>query len=339
MRPLRQGDFFVCDIFDAVPKGDMASMEHPIFSLSTAPDRRMRRYEHRGNFIEIRPSADGLATMHDRDVLIYCISQAMAALKNGESVEQVMRFQAYDLLTATNRDTSGQGYRLLKNALERLAGTRITTNIQTGDHEVTRGFGLIESFEIVRESRGGRMQEVEIKLSDWVFNSIRAAQVLTLHRDYFRLRKPLERRLYELARKHCGNQAEFAISLEVLQKKCGSNSRLKEFRRMVRRIITEDENHNHLPDYQIRWCEAREDMVVMRRRRPLPSSGAWQDAVFLAPDAHEAARQIAPGYDVHALEAEWREWMASGLAEPPRKPTEAFLGFVRVVYERRGPLR
>jgi hypothetical protein len=26
-----QGDFFVCDIFDAAPKGDMASMAHPIF--------------------------------------------------------------------------------------------------------------------------------------------------------------------------------------------------------------------------------------------------------------------------------------------------------------------
>jgi hypothetical protein len=28
-------DFFVCDLFDAAPKGDMASMEHPVFSLST----------------------------------------------------------------------------------------------------------------------------------------------------------------------------------------------------------------------------------------------------------------------------------------------------------------
>ena len=40
-----QGDFFVCDIFDAVPKADMASMEHPIFSLSTKPDTRVREYE------------------------------------------------------------------------------------------------------------------------------------------------------------------------------------------------------------------------------------------------------------------------------------------------------
>ena len=36
-------DFFVCDLMDAAPKGDMASMEHPIFSLSTKPDHRIRR--------------------------------------------------------------------------------------------------------------------------------------------------------------------------------------------------------------------------------------------------------------------------------------------------------
>ena len=33
------------------------------------------------------------------------------------------------------------------------------------------------------------MQEVEVKLSDWVFNAIRAQEVLTLRRDYFRLRQ------------------------------------------------------------------------------------------------------------------------------------------------------
>src|SRR3546814_1219629 len=28
-----QQDFFVCNVFDAAPKGDMASMEHPLFSI------------------------------------------------------------------------------------------------------------------------------------------------------------------------------------------------------------------------------------------------------------------------------------------------------------------
>ena len=35
------GDFFVCDLFGAAPKDDLGSMEHPIFSLSTRPDRRV----------------------------------------------------------------------------------------------------------------------------------------------------------------------------------------------------------------------------------------------------------------------------------------------------------
>ena len=76
----------------------------------------------------------------------------------------------------------------------------------------------------MRQTRDGRMQEIEIELSDWVFNAINAKEVLTLHRNYFRLRKPLERRLYELARKHCGRKAEWRVSLAVLQRKCGSAS-------------------------------------------------------------------------------------------------------------------
>ena len=210
---MQQADFFVCDIFDAAPKGDMASMEHPIFSISTKPDRHIRRYENGQNFVEITPSMKGLATVHDRDVLIYCISQCIAALNEEREVSPTIRFRAYDLLKATNRGTDGRGYEQLRAALERLQGTVITTNLITGGKEEFDGFGLIDRFKIVRETRDGRMQEVEIRLSDWVFNAIRHREVLTLHRDYFRLRKPLERRIYELARKHCGAKKEWKIGL------------------------------------------------------------------------------------------------------------------------------
>ena len=37
-----------------------------------------------------------------------------------------------------------------------------------------------------------------MNLSDWIYNAVAKHEVLTLHRDYFRLRKPLERRMYEL---------------------------------------------------------------------------------------------------------------------------------------------
>ena len=135
-----QQDLFVCDIVDAVPKGDMSSMEHPIFSLSTKPDMRPRRYERSDNWIEISPSRYGIATVHDRDVLIYCISQCMAALNEGRKVHRSMRFKAYDLLVATNRQTSGRGYELLKDALRRLQGTQIETNLRQGRKGIFQGF-------------------------------------------------------------------------------------------------------------------------------------------------------------------------------------------------------
>ncbi|MDO8303183.1 MAG: replication initiator protein A, partial [Sedimentisphaerales bacterium] len=67
------GDFFVCDILDALPKDDMASMEHPIFSLSTKPDLRVLSYSHNDVQITVVPSVKGLATLFDKDILIYCI--------------------------------------------------------------------------------------------------------------------------------------------------------------------------------------------------------------------------------------------------------------------------
>jgi plasmid replication initiation protein len=35
------------------------------------------------------------------------------------------------------------------------------------------------------------------------------------------MRKPLERRIYELARKHCGRQDQWRVSVEVLHRKSG----------------------------------------------------------------------------------------------------------------------
>lgn len=329
-------DLFVCDLFDAAPKGDMASMEHPIFSLSTKPDTRIRRYEHNGRFVEIIPSVLGLATMHDRDVLIYCISQLIAGLNDGRELSQTIRFKGFDLLQATNRMTNGQGYDALKSALERLSGTRITTNITTAETEVVDGFGLIERFRIVRQTRDGRMQEVEIKLSDWVFNAIRAKEVLTLHRDYFRLRKPLERRIYELARKHCGSQKDWKISLDLLQKKCGSNSTPREFKRLVQNIVRQDIKHSHIPDYGVLFDD-QGNILFTNRGTMHPKEEPRKSAFFfISADARLMAKKIAKGWDIDHVEQEWRSWVDEQNKGAPKNPDKAFLGFCKKWHDTRG---
>lgn len=302
-----QKDLFVCDIVDAMPKGDMASMEHPVFTLSTKPDMKPRHYQNGENTIEISPSRYGLATVHDRDVLIYCISQCMAALNEGRKVNRSMRFKAHDLLVATNRQTSGQGYQLLKDALRRLQGTQIETNIRQGGKEYFKVFGLIESAEIVRETRDGRMLDVEITLSDWVFDAIENNHVLTLSKQYFFLRKPLERRLYELARKHCGAQSKWQCGLERLRDKCGSGSTTKEFRRLISKIIEDDALHDHLPDYGI---SVEGDNVIFRPKSDdVVTSVPFRELRFKNSDTPIEARRLAPGWDIYMLENEWRSWV------------------------------
>ncbi len=317
-------DFFVCDIFDALPKTDMGSMEHPMFSLSTRPDRRILNYKHNGVEITVTPSVRGLATIHDKDILIFCISQLMAAINAGRAVSRVLHLKAHDLLVATNRETSGDGYKRLREAFERLAGTRITTNMVTGGVETTTGFGLIESWEIVRHTRAGRMVSVSVKLSDWLFRAVLAKSVLTLSRDYFRLRKPLERRIYELARKHCGRQPDWRVSVETLLKKSGSASPRRVFRKMLRDMIAAD----HLPDYHLE--EEPGDIIRFSRRDVVVEV---EDKLHLKPETLQAARQLAPGWDVYALESDWQAWWVSSGRRPLRSPDKAFLGWIRKTIE------
>jgi len=316
-------DFFVCDFLGAVPKHDLASMEHPIFSLSTRPDRRILSYRHNATEITVTPSVKGRATIFDADILIFCISQLMGALNAGRDTSRTLTLTAHDLLRATGRETSGDSYRRLRDAFERLAGTRITTNISTGPKhdpvETTTGFGLIESWEIVRKTRAGRMVSVSVTLSDWLYRAVLSKSVLTLNRAYFNLRKPLERRLYELARKHCGHQPDWRVSVETLLKKSGSSSPRRVFRAMLREIIRADT----LPDYVL--VEEPGDIIAISpRAQVVEVSGA----PVLSPAALEAARALKPGADVYALESEWRRfWTTSGRAKL-RSADKAFLGWV-----------
>ena len=245
-------DFFLADMFDYALKDDGASMEAPIFTLSTKPDLSIWEWSSKdGNkYVKVAPSVLGRATQHDKDVLIYVVSQLTEALNRGrdDAKNRTVRFTVYDFLVTTNRQTSGQGYKLLQEAFERLAGTRITTDIKTGGERVKQGFGIIDEWRIIEKSKSDeRMIAVEVTLSRWLYNAVQAFEVLTIHPDYFRLRKPLARRLYEIARKHCGHQTEWTIGLELLQEKAGSKSTLKEFRRAVRTIQTDDS----LPEYRL----------------------------------------------------------------------------------------
>ncbi len=320
-----EADFFICGVLDAPVKDDVASMEHPMFSLATKPDRRIRVYEHNGNTLQITPSVLGLATIFDKDVLIYCVSQLMAAINRGEEVSRTLHIQAYDLLAATNRRTDGPAYRRLVETMDRLQGTNLKTTIETNGVEQTRGFSIIDEWDIVKKRRDGRMLSMSVTLSRWLFNAVLGKEVLTISEAYFRLRKPIERRIYELARKHCGAKDEFKIRVELLHKKVGATGTLRQFRLAVRELVQQD----HLPDYSVRLDGG---FVVFRRRPDAAVQIAGNLGLPpLSPRAFEEAKPYAVrcGDDVYQWEQDWRAWWAETGQKTVVNADRAFVGWCR----------
>ena len=322
-----QRDFFVLDIADVVPKDDTASMEHPVYSLATKPDMRVLHYQTENHSLEIRPSFKGLPTIFDKDILIFCISQLMHLKNQGKPIGNRLRFSGRELLIATNRPTNNLGYERLDAAFGRLQGTQFKTTIRTGGKPEIRYFSLIDEGGFVMKEDFSRVDYCEVVLSDWMMRAIESAEVVTISNDYFRLRRPLERRLYEIARKHCGNQPRWQISLDKLQAKTGSNAPLKRFRLNLREIIRED----HTPFYRFELDER--DLVIVRPRKEAKPTGVYDLVVHRK--THDKARKLAGGWDTAVLEQRWRDWLLERDFIPD-SVEGSFIAFVKKHVEENG---
>ena len=157
-----------------------------------------------------------------------------------------------------------------------------------------------------------------------MFRAIDSLEVITISEDYFLLRSPLERRIYEIARKHCGNQKQWKISLSKLQEKTGSNAPLKRFRHNIRNIISED----HTPFYRLELTD--DDLVIFR---PRTKKETYRQNIILPEWAEDKARKIAQskGWDYYALRGKWMDFAAASIAkgDPPKDAGAAFVAYCK----------
>tara|TARA_R110001592_G_scaffold343029_1_gene633179 strand:+ start:22280 stop:23146 length:867 start_codon:yes stop_codon:yes gene_type:complete len=270
-----QLELFVADLIDVNTKGDISSMEYPIFALSTKKDTEIYRFDNpdTGSWLEIIPSVKGRATIFDKDLMLYITSQLVEAQNRGKKTSRKVKIVAYDFLKATNRRTDGKSYAALSDVLARLRGTTFRSNIQedgkVGKSRTGYVFGFIE--DAVISEVNGRMTSIEVTIGERLAAAISRNEVLTYDRSYFKLRSPVARRLYELARKHCGNQAIWEISFEKLYRKFGTRASLREFRRMIRKAVEEQAIPGYEVDYEIAApkLNAKEKLIIMPRQATL----------------------------------------------------------------------
>jgi len=250
-----QLELFVANIIDAAPKGDTQSMEFPLFSVSSKVDTDSYIYLNKktGASIEIIPNEKGRATIHDKDLLLYCFGQIAEAKNRGQSIGQKIHITLYDYLKSTNKSTDGKSYKAVLESLKRLAGTTVYTKTKQGDFKRDKGFSFVSDYDLITDEKTGRMKYVELILPSILFDAVSNNQILTYSSQYFSLRSPYDRRLYELCRKHCGNQTQWEIGLDNLYNKFGVKSPIREFRRKIKEI----EKKQSIPDYFIMYATAK----------------------------------------------------------------------------------
>ena len=247
----KQVDLFLDSLINTSIKDDRALMEFPFFSLQKSPRMKPLVYDDGKVRIEVKPGTSGLATIWDKDLLIYITSLINERLERGLEVSRTVKFSARELTTLIGRGTGAKVNKQIQDALLRLRSTTIITTIKSAGEEENRGFGWIESWRVIRrQAKDGKkvMAALEVTLNDWMFRAIvKDRRVLTISPAYFKLTMGLEKRLYELARKHCGNQERWAINLPRLAEKCGSSRELRKFKAELVGIM----ERNALPDYAL----------------------------------------------------------------------------------------
>ncbi|HGJ5892125.1 MAG TPA: replication initiator protein A [Arsenophonus apicola] len=266
----KQLEFFIADEVDVSTfRDEIASMEHPFFALKGG-DTKVRVYKNGNTTVIVKPNTDGLATVFDKDIWIYATSKLQEAINNNQPISRTITFTPYDFFITTNRDKGGRSYLELEKALSRLKGTTIKTNIiYSEDKQETIEFGLIDSWRIIEEQKGKlEIGMVEVTLPDWLYQAITKTKVLQISPDYFRIRKAIDRRLYEIARKHCGNQHEFVISFDKLYAKTGSTAALSKFKFNIKQLA----KTNDLPDYEVLFDPSTDKVTFKNRNQNTPQA-------------------------------------------------------------------
>jgi len=359
-----QFDLFLPTIADLRFRDQKDTMERPFFSLSKSKRMKPIEYlnENDGIFVTVQPHQDyGMATIWDADILIWAAS-VLCDMKNRgtNDIPRELKFQPHDLLKAIARSTGGRDYAQLRDSLERLKTTVVTTNIRVKRSQKTTMFSWIDQWDDLIDAQTKESKGLTLTVSDWFYRGVMEdGGLLSIDPAYFSITGGRERWLYRVARKHAGGNGAggFAISMPVLFEKSGAEGTYRRFKFEILRII----KRNDLPGFSlsVRSETAGEPLVHMLKRdyagegdhqewkhvpkpahRPRPShhndAPNTQDLPLLSPIMRSLSertitqiRSEFPGWDVYALQNAFNEWLDKEPERAPENYEAAFHGWVR----------
>jgi plasmid replication initiation protein len=359
-----QFDLFLPSIVDLRFRDQKDTMERPFFSLSKSKRMKPIAYvnENDGIFVTVQPHQDyGMATIWDADILIWAAS-VLCDMKNRgtNDIPRELKFQPHDLLKAIMRSTGGRDYAQLRDSLERLKTTVVTTNMRVKRGQKTTMFSWIDGWEDLIDANTKESKGITLTVSDWFYRGVTEdGGVLSIDPAYFSITGGRERWLYRVARKHAGgNGADgFAITMPTLFEKSGAEGTYRRFKFELLRII----QRNDLPGFSLAIQPEREgEPLVHMVKREYAGEGSphsWTppakqaqrqklshpaesarpaDLPLLTPIIRVLSektiiqiRKEFPDWDVYALQSEFNEWLDQDRERAPKNYEAAFYGWVR----------
>ena len=359
-----QFDLFLPSIVDLRFRDQKDTMERPFFSLSKSKRMKPIEYvnENDGIFVTVQPHQDyGMATIWDADILIWAAS-VLCDLKNRgtNDIPRELKFQPHDLLKAIGRSTGGRDYAQLRDSLERLKTTVVTTNMRVKRGQKTTMFSWIDQWDDLIDAQTKESRGVTITVSDWFYRGVTEdGGVLSIDPAYFSITGGRERWLYRVARKHAGGNGAngFAISMPVLFDKSGAEGTYRRFKFEILKII----QNNDLPGFSLAVPSESdgEPLVHMVKREHVGEGGhqEWKPASKQPPRPKPALpirtamdsdlpllspiirtlsertivhiRNECPGWDIYALQHAFNEWLDADSSRAPTNYEAAFQGWVR----------
>jgi len=269
-------DYFVANLDNPYLRDLPDLMEFPFFSLEKKKRLKPIIYERKNIKISIHGLHDyGIATIWDADFLIWVASQINMAREKGKTPTREILINPYTYLMQTGKISStycsGKLYGDLKMALTRLKGTLILTNLVSGGSKKTETWSWIQDWKVIEDETTGKMKGILIILAEWIFDRvIKDLSLLSICPEYFKLTSGIDRWLYKIARKHCGNQDVFTIGVDTLYEKYPPGREFRKYKFELKATV----KANRIPEYDLSWSEEGPKVIITpkegaRERRKL----------------------------------------------------------------------
>lgn len=241
-------------------------MANPLFSCDQRKRLEPIEYKFLDNegqerFIQVTANATyGMATQRDADVIRFAISKIGEIGQQTGYYPDTIEETPYRILKALKRNTCKRGYDWLKEAIERLSGHIIKTNVFTINSKSVF-MDSIAGFEWL-EDENNNIKKLKIRLPKQLIEAIRERYILALDPLVIAETGSLKKRLLELVQVHMGTKNEWEIGIEKFKN-------ILPYKDALRRL-KQDLKRSNLP-YKItfRVNGSKEQIIHFQR---LPSS-------------------------------------------------------------------